>query len=285
MSICVDYSLDVIVDTCGATVDDGLEDNDTCAMAGALPLGATVGLEVFGDDPDYYATTVPNQTTLDFAVDYDLARGDLEVELYRGSACDPLDLVAIGATTATGQALMYTNAVGGAETYTLRIAYAGAMEGCNTYSLTADAAPGMLGNYICAGVANSTGVGAHLIALGSDAVLDNDLTLQCEDLPHSSNGFFLNSFDDIFVPNPGGTSSGNICIAGPRVGRHDAHIQNSGMTGRVELILDLTLLPQPMGPYVVLAGDLIYFQYWYRDVLMGGGTTSNFSDALWIQFL
>jgi hypothetical protein len=285
VSPCIDYSLDVVVDTCGATLDDGLEDNDTCAAAGTLPLGTTVGLQVFGDDPDYYATTVPNRTTLEFAVDYDLARGDLMVELYRGNACDVLDLVAIGATTPTGQALVYTNAVGGAETYTLRVVYAGPMEGCNTYSLTADAVPGMLGNYICVGVANSTGVGAHLIALGSDAALDNALTLQCEDLPNFSNGFFLNSFDNGFVPNPGGTSSGNFCIAGPRVGRHDAHIRFSGTTGQVELTLDLTQLPQPLGPYVVLAGDLIYFQYWYRDVLPMGGTTSNLSDALWIQFL
>jgi hypothetical protein len=40
-------------------------------------------------------------------------------------------------------------------------------------------------------------------------------------------------------------------------------------------MLDLTQLPHPTGAYVVMAGDIICFQYWYRDVLPMGGTTSN----------
>lgn len=283
-SSCLDYVLGVVVNTCGLTSDDPLEDNDTCGAAVALPLGATVGLQVFTGDADFYATTVPNRTTLDFAVDYDRARGELLVELYRGSACNTLDRVGVGVAMPTGQALLYTNAVGGAETFTLRVAYAGVQEGCNEYALTAAAVPGMLGSYICAGVANSTGSGAHLVALGSDAAADNVLTLEVDGLPNFSAGFFLNSFDNGFIANPGG-SSGNICISGPRVGRHDDDIVFSGTTGRVALTLDLTQIPQPTGPYAVLAGDLVYWQYWYRDVLPQGGTTSNLSDALGILFL
>ena len=145
------------------------------------------------------------------------------------------------------------------------------------------ATPMSLGDEICPGEANSTGLGADLGMTGSAVAAANALTLDVSSLPQSSLGFVIHSEGAGFLPNPGG-SQGNICIASDPVGRFNSDVLDSGMTGSVSFSPDLTALPFPAGSASAVAGETRYFQYWYRD-LMGGAATSNFSSAESVTFL
>ncbi len=140
-----------------------------------------------------------------------------------------------------------------------------------------------LGGEICAGVTNSTGLGADLRLTGSDVAAANALTLQIESLPMNSMGYAIHSEGTGVVQNPGG-SQGNLCIAGATIGRFATQVQSSGVTGTVTFTPDLTMLPTPVGSEPALAGETRYFQYWYRDSV-GGAPTSNFSSAEGVTFL
>jgi hypothetical protein len=136
-----------------------------------------------------------------------------------------------------------------------------------------------LGENICGpAVLNSTGLPGRLIAMGSNVAFDNDVTFLATDLPLMSNGIMVTSPDDIFIMNPGG-SAGNLCIASTQIGRYAGNVLNSGTTGSVSLSVDLTQVPHPTTFQTVLAGDVRYWQYWFRD-----GATSNFTDAVRITF-
>ncbi|QDV09460.1 hypothetical protein Poly30_50180 [Planctomycetes bacterium Poly30] len=139
-----------------------------------------------------------------------------------------------------------------------------------------------IGDSYCTTVPNSTGVSGSLIALGSSVVADNDVTLVASDLPNLAFGFFIVSQTQGFAMNPGG-SSGNICLAGA-VGRAvGGSILNTGTSGSITAVADLTAIPQPMGTVAVVAGETWNFQAWHRDAV-GGMTTSNFTNGLSITF-
>lgn len=142
-----------------------------------------------------------------------------------------------------------------------------------------------VGDNYCMANANSTGVAASISATGSLNVADNDVTLACVSLPTMSFGYFLVAPVAGFVPGPNG-SSGNLCLAGS-IGRFlgPGQILNSGNTGMVELAIDLTMIPNPIGPPLAASAlDQWFFQYWFRDTNGMGGLTSNFSDGLEIEF-
>lgn len=134
-----------------------------------------------------------------------------------------------------------------------------------------------------AGAANSTGVPALLQAAGSSVVADNALLLTVHYLPANSTGYFVNSPDAPFTVVNAGGAVGNLCIASLRQGRHSANILNSGTAGAVQLAVDLTALPQPLGAVSALAADQWSFQYWYRDTAPSGAV-SNFSNARRVLF-
>ena len=119
--------------------------------------------------------------------------------------------------------------------------------------------------------------------MGSSVVGLNDLVLEAADLPPNSFGFFLTSQSQGFVTSPGG-SAGNLCLGGA-VGRYvgQGQIQNSGGSGEISLVLDLTAMPTPTGFVPVQPGDTWNFQAWYRDA--NPGPTSNFTDAVSVRFL
>ncbi len=129
----------------------------------------------------------------------------------------------------------------------------------------------------CGGRPNSTGAAAHITAVGSNDVAINELTLQCIEMPNMSAGIFLASMTPGFTMNASG-SQGDLCLGGS-IGRYSAVPFFSGSTGRAVLGLDLTSIPQPMGPVAASVGSTWYFQAWYRDAV-GGQATSNFSDAV-----
>lgn len=134
----------------------------------------------------------------------------------------------------------------------------------------------------CDPVSNSTGTPALVFASGSDVVADNLLRLRAQGLPPNATGFFLTSLATGNVMNPGG-SQGTLCLGG-HIGRLDrpGQVQNGGPCGLFDLTLDLTNVPTPTGPTMVMVGETRSFQCWYRDA--NPGLTSNFSDAVSIVF-
>jgi hypothetical protein len=149
---------------------------------------------------------------------------------------------------------------------------------------TVGVAAAQIGTNYCTAVPNSTGVAASITGIGSVVLSANQLELTGSGLPLNAAAYFLCSRTQGFVINPGG-SSGNLCLWTP-IGRLvGGVIVSSGTSGAVRVQADLTALPQPGGPVAVLAGESWNFQCWYRDLGVGGGATSNFTDGLQVLFL
>jgi len=130
-------------------------------------------------------------------------------------------------------------------------------------------------------VANSSGAPAVLRALGSTAVQDDDLTLVASSLPAFTSGYMLASRDEGFAAQPGG-SQGNLCLGGT-IARFRAQVTGSGSDGRIEVPIDLTAIPITP-PTAILPGETWRFQCWFRDQLLFGVTSSNFTDAVRVTF-
>ncbi|MCP3914316.1 MAG: hypothetical protein GY711_16680, partial [bacterium] len=75
-------------------------------------------------------------------------------------------------------------------------------------------------------------------------------------------------------------SSGNLCLGGT-IGRYIQDVQNTGVTGSFELVIDLTSLPLTP-PVAVLPGETWNFTTWFRDTSVFD--TSNFSNGVSIAF-
>ncbi len=133
----------------------------------------------------------------------------------------------------------------------------------------------------CTAVDNSTGVPGQLAAIGSSSAAANNLVLRATNLPLNQFGYFLNGPVQGTVGSPGG-SQGNLCLIGD-IGRHLSLLGNTGTSGQLEGVLDLTQLPRPTGgPAAVMAGETWNFQCWYRDA--NPAATSNFTQGLEITF-
>ena len=143
---------------------------------------------------------------------------------------------------------------------------------------------GGFGTNYCIANPNSQGTEGRMSASGSLTVSDNDLTVTASMISPLSFGFFIVSRSEGFVANPGG-SEGNLCLGGA-IGRYvgPGQIQNSGTAAEINLLLDLTMVPQPLGFQSVAPGDTWSFQLWYRDTDSGGAPTSNFTDGLRLMF-
>jgi formylglycine-generating enzyme required for sulfatase activity len=149
--------------------------------------------------------------------------------------------------------------------------------------LALGSASAQIGENYCTAVPNSTGLQATISGSGSAEVSTNILTLTSTRLPLNQSAYFLCSRAWGIIANPGG-SAGNICLGSP-IGRMvGGVVANSGATGSVSVLTDLNAMPQPSGAVVVLAGESWRFQCWYRDSVSGGGSTSNFSNGLRVQF-
>ncbi|MGK0480821.1 MAG: hypothetical protein ACJAQ3_000788 [Planctomycetota bacterium] len=134
---------------------------------------------------------------------------------------------------------------------------------------------------------NSTGQPAFLIVTGSNRVADNDVRLTAHNLPLESFGYFALSRSSAFIPASVATSSGNLCLGGPR-GGYNASVLRSGTTGIITMPLDLTSgLPYPSEPgglLTVLPGTTVFFQTWFRDAA-ALVRDNNLSDAVEVLFL
>ena len=103
-------------------------------------------------------------------------------------------------------------------------------------------------------------------ALGSGLVADNDVTLTASSLPPNQFGIFAVAPFQGFVPGTGGTSNGNLCLAGS-LGRYvgPGEILSSGAAGEFQLAIDLQAIPQGGGTAGTSAGQTWNFQAWFRD--------------------
>ncbi|MEM8711379.1 MAG: choice-of-anchor B family protein, partial [Planctomycetota bacterium] len=137
-----------------------------------------------------------------------------------------------------------------------------------------------VGSIYCEGNPNSTGAVSTIVAAGSSEVLANDLVLTAVDLPPNSNGYFVVSMDQAFVPNVGG-GQGNLCLGGSP-GRYLSQLGNSGAAGELSLTVENGAIPQPNGTATVMPGDTWNFQCWHRDA--NPGATSNFSRGYAVLF-
>lgn len=123
---------------------------------------------------------------------------------------------------------------------------------------------------------NSTGLPAELRSRGCGTIAENGLVLEARNLPpHELTVFYASRTPD-FVPFAGG-SQGDLCIGDP-LGIYATRIADSGPSGMVELAVDLTSLPTPVGAVTAVPGETWRFQCWYRD--SNPAPTSNATDAV-----
>ncbi|QDV09160.1 hypothetical protein Poly30_47170 [Planctomycetes bacterium Poly30] len=294
LSNCTNYDLDIAVATsgCAGTVDDGLEQNDSCASAVTLGDGLYPGLSVFSSDNDFYAIGLDAGATLVADIFFADIDGDVDLYLWDpNTACGTTaagtggPFLVRGFSASDDETITYTNTTGAPQSLIIEVDMFTDSD-CNTYDLQLMGTNGMGGGFgmnYCSANPNSSGATGAISASGSLAVADNDVTLQATDLPALSFGFFIVSRTQGFVMNPAG-SSGNLCLAGA-IGRYvgPGQIKNSGTAGQIDLGINLAMIPQPMGFVAAAAGDTWNFQLWHRDSVMGS-STSNFTNGLELTF-
>ena len=131
---------------------------------------------------------------------------------------------------------------------------------------------------------NATGLAGQIRAEGSPVLAANALTLHAEQLPPSQFAYFVYSETQGYT-NPFGGGAGALCLGAPirrlNLASASGAVLNSGAAGSVSLTLDLPALPQPSA---VMSGDQLHFQLWFRDVLPGGGPTSNTTNGISVLF-
>lgn len=133
-------------------------------------------------------------------------------------------------------------------------------------------------------VENSRGLAAHLSASGSAVASGPSFTLRATKLPLNRFGFFLGS-RTAQLPTSVPNSQGRLCLGGS-IGRYigPGQVVSSGATGSFQITVNPTRLVNGTGVSAAIQGETWYFQGWVRDVDSQGGATSNFTDALAIEF-
>ncbi len=134
-----------------------------------------------------------------------------------------------------------------------------------------------VGEQYCDSGINSGGTQGVLVATGSAAVADNDLTLRSSALPASVFGYMVLSSTTGNLPGFGG-SQGVLCLGSPLV-RFRSDVLLTSMEGTVNFQPDLLDLPEGT---VVQPGEDWFFQLWYRD--SNPTATSNTTAGLAISF-
>ena len=137
---CNNYDLSIVTvpDPCAAAIDDGLEQNDSCAAAVALASGLTTGLFTSVTDEDYYLINVPAGDALTVDETY-VGTTDVDMDLFDDLACT--NFVAGAAGVGGAGQVAWTNSTGAAVTMVLRV-YPWATSGnCNNYDLNVTLVP------------------------------------------------------------------------------------------------------------------------------------------------
>ncbi|MCP3920284.1 MAG: hypothetical protein GY711_32560 [bacterium] len=277
---CANYDLILSneVDPC-TLPDDGLEENDSCAAAVPVPIGASGPFWVDKFDLDYYSLTLQPGDTLVADFFFCDALADIDVILY-----DPAISCGGGsgsgltesATATDNEQITWTNSTGAANSYIIEVYVWGPGVGdCNLYDMNVSGPTGLLGTSYCGpAVPNSTGLAALISAAGSPVPSTDDVTLTVDQVPPGQFGYFLAGQTQGFFNPPG--SAGFICLMG-NIGRYN-QVSDIIQGPSGSIALDLGAIPVNP-PTAVQPGDTWNFQCWYRD-----SGTSNFSDGLSVVF-
>ena len=137
-------------------------------------------------------------------------------------------------------------------------------------------------NY-CTAEFNSSGARGTIVATGTPYILENNLTMRGASMPAGSFASIIFGDTAAFVPNPGG-SAGNLCVGGA-IGRLFGSLGTTSATGTLTYgINNRTLSTSAGGPFQLIPGDRLMFQWWFRD-FDPAGPTSNFTNAVQVTFI
>ncbi|MEZ6018427.1 MAG: VCBS repeat-containing protein [Planctomycetota bacterium] len=151
--------------------------------------------------------------------------------------------------------------------------------GPNLLALYPNRAP--LGVSVCGPAAtNSTGTSGVIYALGSDAVVDNDVELMAVRIPTFTAGVMIAGRAQVSVPNVAG-GQGTLCVGMPLLRFNLAGQVFTSFANQASLSIDLSGIPGPGGT-PILAGETWLFQAWFRDA--NPNPTSNLTDATQVLF-
>jgi hypothetical protein len=292
---CSIYDLDIAIapDPCSSAADDSYEENDDCANAAPMVDGTYTGLVVAAADEDFYAFCVGNGDTLSIDLLFIDADGDIDGFLRAASSAqcgagNGTEELADGFSSSDNESIVWTNNTGADLDVILQVNVfvGGGGVQCNDYDMVVSGSGncnGYLGTQYCTAVANTTGFPSNIYGTGDIVAANNAFGLLATGLPDGEYGYFIGSFGQDFVANPGG-STGNLCVGGglalARFLPTLAAIAGGQISGSVDLT-DVPLPPTMTG--MILSGDTFNFQLWHRE---GGPLSgmSNFSPGLEVTF-
>jgi hypothetical protein len=148
---------------------------------------------------------------------------------------------------------------------------------------TLDACEALFHPTPCPALPNASGAVGRIHVDGSTDVHAADLRLAADQLTANSLGYFIVSrtFDVVAQP-PAGSLFGQLCLGGA-IGRI-LTVLDAGAAGRVHLVLDPQVIPQPNGTVAAQSGETWYFQYWHRDLVAVTQRVSAFTEAARVVF-
>ena len=130
----------------------------------------------------------------------------------------------------------------------------------------------------CGATPNSGGSPAQIAGVGLPSLSGNGFAIQVSGLLPGKPGLLFYSGGQQQVA----LGDGLLCLTSPVI--RLPPIKLASPQGTVTRALDFTEPPFDSGPYSISAGSTWYFQYWYRDPLLPGGTGFNLSDGLAVTF-
>jgi hypothetical protein len=130
----------------------------------------------------------------------------------------------------------------------------------------------------CVGAPNSHSSGAWLTWSGATSLTHNDAMLTAHSVPPGAAGIFFYGAQRTQIP----FGDGYVCIAAPvtRLGPPS----DADAWGLLQRTLDFAAWPFDSGAGAIVAGSTWSFQAWYRDPTGPGGSSTNTSDALEVDF-
>jgi hypothetical protein len=281
---CNDYELDIAItpstNPCAGLVDDGFEDNDSCARPtelGTPDAGYWADLHLVKTDDDWYRCTIPAGFSIDAGLGFAHAFGDLDLKLF--AACGG-NLLALSVTQNNNEALTWSNDTGSATAvYLQAFVFDFSASDCNDYDLSIFITSDAVGSNYCIAAQNSTGSPAPMSASGSSRLSQNDLVLAAGPVAQSQLGLFYYGPEQILFP----FGDGFRCVGAGVLGTFRLYPPVAAdATGTLLCPVDSTSPPSAAG--TLNAGSTWNFQTWYRDP-DAGGAGFNLSDGFSIYFL
>lgn len=265
----VEYRLQVTgaQELCGFA--DRFEPNNDCTSAARLPRneGFFYPLTLVPSDTDWLEYEVPPTSSVQFAVNSNIADGDTNAELWSGD-CSTLLLAVSNPGT---DLLSYANTTALPELVRLRVFRSDLNPGCSIYAVQLSTS---LGVRECSAAVNSTGFPASLYGIGSTSVADDAFFLEASTIPMDQFGLYVFGPSAASVP----LGNGTLCIDG------NGLVRGPVSQALYQLLTMRVHLTEPgLGQPPIAPGTTLRFQTWFRDP--GDPTGFGLSDALRVTFV